>query len=93
MRAWSVGNGKIPSDAFYQVAQTAGDDDDPEIWAASRAGLVRVHGDNAQVFDTRNGLPSNVARGPGVWRSPHGIDVLWLATEHGVARAIAAGNP
>src|SRR5262249_10807406 len=35
----------------------------------------------------------NVVRGLKLWRSPDGVDVLWLATEGGVARAIAGSTP
>lgn len=93
VRSWTIANGAVPTDDFYQIAQTESADGDGEIWVASRAGLARIHGDHAQVFDRRYGLPSNVVRGFSVWRSPDGIDVLWLATEHGVARAIASGSP
>ena len=68
-------------------------DGDHAIWVSSRAGLVRIQDDKAQVFDRRYGLPSNVVRGVSTWRSPDGTDVLWLATEAGVARTIIGRQP
>ncbi len=93
LHGWTVGNGAVPTNNFYSLAQTRDRDGDAVIWAASRDGLVRIHDGRAQVFDRRYGLPSNVIRGLSVWHSPDGIDVLWLATENGVARAIASGSP
>jgi diguanylate cyclase (GGDEF)-like protein len=62
------------------------------IWASSRSGLVRVEGDHAQVFDRRHGLPSDAVRGLSAWQSPNGDEVLWLATEAGIARTIIGAN-
>ncbi|HEX4479411.1 MAG TPA: diguanylate cyclase [Rudaea sp.] len=93
MRAWTVEDGSVSTDAFYSLVQTRDADGTLVVWAASRDGLVRVHGDHAQVFDRRYGLPSNSVRNVDVWRSPDGVDVLWLATENGVARTIVNGNP
>ncbi|MDR3385944.1 MAG: diguanylate cyclase [Rudaea sp.] len=93
LRAWTVASGDVPSNDFYTLAQSHPPDGDRDIWAASRAGLVRVHNDRAEAFDRSYGLPSDVVRGLNVWRSPDGYDVLWLATEGGVARTIIGANP
>lgn len=63
------------------------------VWVATRSGLARVQGEEVEVFDRRHGLPSNVIRNLHVWRSPSGTDVLWIATESGVARTIPGASP
>jgi diguanylate cyclase (GGDEF)-like protein len=92
IRAWSVASGDLASNELYDIASSGLADGDRAIWVASRAGLVRVHDDKATTFDRRYGLPSNVVRGLSIWRSPDGIDVLWLATEAGVARTIVGAH-
>ena len=92
LRSWSMASGELPTDELYAIAQSGMNDDDRAIWVASRAGLIRVHEDRTVVFDRRHGLPSNVVRGLSVWRSPSGVDVLWLATENGVARSVVGAN-
>ncbi len=62
------------------------------VWAATRGGLVRVHGTRAETFGRRHGLPSDGVRSVDLWRSPEGTDVLWAATESGVVRTIQSGN-
>jgi diguanylate cyclase (GGDEF)-like protein len=91
--SWSTQNGKSPTDEFYSLVQSRLPHDDYAVWAASRAGLVRIHDDALRLFDRRNGLPSNVVRDISLWRSPDGAQVLWLATEGGMARALADGVP
>jgi diguanylate cyclase (GGDEF)-like protein len=93
LRGWSVATGDLASNELYGLAQSSLPGGDHAIWAASRDGLVRVHGDSVRVFDRQYGLPSNVVRGLNVWRSPDGVDVLWLATENGIARTIAGVSP
>ena len=92
LRSWSKESGDIRTDELYDIAQTALPNGDRAIWVGSRSGLVRVYDDRAQIFDRRNGLPSDVVRGVDTWRSPDGIEVLWLATDSGVARSIAGAN-
>lgn len=93
LRAWTVESGDLASNDLYTLAQSPLPGGDYLLWAASRAGVVRVHGDTARVFDRRYGLPSNAIRDLKVWRSPDGTQVLWLATENGMARAIVGGGP
>ncbi|MBS0571207.1 MAG: diguanylate cyclase [Proteobacteria bacterium] len=93
LRAWTAESGKVPSNEFYSLAQSALPNDDVAVWAASRAGLVRIHGDSARVFDRNYGLPSNVIRDLAVWRAPDGTQILWLATENGIARTTAGPAP
>lgn len=92
LQSWSRHSGRAPTDMFYHLVETASSDARPVVWAASRAGLLRIHGDDFQVFDQRHGLPSAAVRGLWKWRSPGGIEVLWIATESGVARAMPKGN-
>jgi diguanylate cyclase (GGDEF)-like protein len=93
MRKWTKESDDLPTNDLYDIAETPLPNGDRAIWVSSRAGLVRIHDDHAQVFDRRHGLPSDVVRGLGVWRSPNGDEVLWLATESGVSRTIIGANP
>jgi diguanylate cyclase (GGDEF)-like protein len=75
-----------------RVSPGAGDDG-RVVWASSRGGLLRVQGETMQVFDRRHGLPSNGVRNIHLRKTPGGDDVLWLATEAGVARASGGRTP
>jgi len=92
LREWSRRSGDLPSDELYDIASTPLPGGDHAIWVGSRSGLVRVHGDGAQVFTREHGLASDAVRGLSAWRSPNGIDVLWLATEAGVSRTFLGGD-
>ena len=92
LRSWSKESGDLPTDELYDIAQTLLPNGNRAIWVGSRSGLVRIYDDRAQVFDRRNGLPSDVIRGLQAWRSPDGIEVMWLATDSGVARSIVGAN-
>ncbi|WP_257385645.1 ligand-binding sensor domain-containing diguanylate cyclase [Tahibacter caeni] len=93
LRRWTRETGELPTNDLYDIAETPLPGGDRAIWVSSRSGLVRVHGDGAQVFDRRYGLPSNGVRGLSAWRSPNGDAVLWLATEAGVSRSVVGANP
>lgn len=92
LRTWSKESGDLPANEVYDIVETLLPNGDRAIWVGSRSGLVRVYADHAQAFDRRNGLPSDVIRGLSAWRSPEGVEVLWLATEAGVARTIVGAN-
>ncbi|HMM56599.1 MAG TPA: diguanylate cyclase [Rudaea sp.] len=92
LRHWSVESGELPSNDLYAMDTSRDADGGTVLWAASRAGLLRVHGDRVRVFDRSYGLPSDAVRGLSVWRSPEGIEVLWVATEAGVARAVLGAS-
>lgn len=92
VRGWSVALGTLPTDDLYNIVGTPAPGGGEAIWAASRAGLVRIYHDQATVFDRRYGLPSNAVRGISYWRSPGGDAVLWLATENGIARTLVGGR-
>lgn len=92
VRGWSVALGTLPTDELYNIVGTPTPGGGEAIWAASRAGLVRIYHDQATVFDRRYGLPSNAVRGISYWRSSGGDEVLWLATEHGIARTLVGGR-
>jgi len=62
------------------------------LWVSSRAGLIRIRGDRATVFDRRHGLPSDAVRGLKLQHLADGTDLLWLATEGGIARAALADS-
>jgi diguanylate cyclase (GGDEF)-like protein len=79
---------------IYTLQASASPDGGRVVWGSSRGGLLFVHGaDIAQVFDRRHGLPSNGIRYLHLWKSPGGTDVLWIATEAGVARTAAGHAP
>lgn len=86
--------GAVPEARFVYNLQAGTDPDgDRTVWAATRGGVVRIRENRAEVFDRRDGLPSNAVRHVRLWRSPDGIEVLWAATEAGVGRAVLGGNP
>ncbi len=88
MRKWSVASGELPANEVYSIAIEKTAAPGVTVWVASRRGLIRIHDDVAEIFDRRHGLPSDQVRDAWLWRSPEGEDVLWLATESGVARAV-----
>lgn len=90
--SWTFESGDLQSNLMYRLAATTLPDGGRIVWAATRNGLVRVHGDQVQVFDRRHGLPSNVIRNLHLWHTPSGTDVLWMATETGVARTVTGAN-
>lgn len=91
-RTWTRRNGELPSSTVYSIAETRDSTGRRSMWVATRAGLVRVRGDQWVVFDRSHGLPSNVIRRVKVQRVDQ-VDVLWLATEGGVVRAALTENP
>jgi len=92
LREWSRRSGDLRSDELYDITQTQLPDGERAIWVGSRSGLVRVYHDRAQVFTREHGLSSDAVRGISAWRSPSGVDVLWLATEAGVSRTIVGAD-
>jgi diguanylate cyclase (GGDEF)-like protein len=93
LRSWSAARGELASDQIYSARAMQLDRGDQVIWLASRAGVMRLHGDSMQIYDRRHGLPSDAVRGLEVSRSPDGAEILWLATEGGVARAVVNASP
>lgn len=92
-RVWRADAGELPTEAIYSVVETHSASGEHWIWMASRAGLLRFRDDRFDVFNRRNGLPSDAVRGLKVQRGTDGIDTLWLATEGGVARATLSDSP
>ena len=88
LHTWGEEQGTLPSNRLYNLAATTTGRGGAIVWSSSRAGLVRVRGDDVQVYDRRHGLPSSVLRSIQPWRSPSGAAVLWIATENGVARTV-----
>jgi diguanylate cyclase (GGDEF)-like protein len=78
----------LGTDIFYESIEESISGDNHKLWFASRVGLVRASRDGVRVFDRAYGLPSDAIRALDIWRSPDGIEVLWIATETGVARAL-----
>lgn len=93
LQRWTKEAGELPTDDIYDIVATPMPDGDRAIWISSRAGLIRLHDDHVQVFDQRNGLPSNAVRAVYAWRSPGDNAVIWLATERGVARTVLGLSP
>lgn len=92
-RGWRAATGELPSDMLYVLAESRDASGGSVVWAGTRAGLVRIHDDLQQVFDQRHGLPSSAVRGMNLWTSRNDTQVLWLATENGIARAVVGGTP
>lgn len=88
LRLWRAHSSELPTEAIFSARATYTASGERLLWLASRAGLLRMRGDEISVFDRRHGLPSDAVRGISVTRSADGIDVLWLATEGGIARAV-----
>ncbi len=86
-RIWRESQGELPTEAMYVARATHGPGGERLLWIASRAGLLRVRGDEIRAFDRRHGLPSDAVRWVEVQRGVDGVDQLWLATEGGIARA------
>lgn len=87
-RAWRVRSGELPTESIYSMRSSRGPSGERWLWVASRAGLLRLRGDEVQVFDRRHGLPSDAVRNIEIQNSADGPDILWLATEGGLARAV-----
>ncbi|CAN5528947.1 ligand-binding sensor domain-containing diguanylate cyclase [soil metagenome] len=88
VRRWSIESNELLSNEVYSIALSTDATRGVTAWVGSRRGLIRIHGDVAETFDRRYGLPSDQVRDVHLWRSPSGEEVLWLATENGVARAV-----
>lgn len=88
IRAWRARTGELPTESIYSMRSTRGPSGERWLWVASRAGLLRLRGDEVQVFDRRHGLPSDAVRNVEVQRGTDGPDILWLATEGGLARTV-----
>ena len=87
IRVWRAANGELPSEAIYSAVATHNQAGERLLWVASRAGLLRFRGEGISVYDRRHGLPSDAIRGIKLQRGVDGLDLLWIATENGVARA------
>ena len=85
-RVWRARDGELPSESLYTIVATQDDDGDLIEWVASRAGLLRIHGDKITTYDRRHGLPADAVRSIKIQKDASGSDVLWLATEGGIAR-------
>ncbi|MCI1710563.1 MAG: diguanylate cyclase [Chiayiivirga sp.] len=93
LRVWRAGLDGLPSEAIYSALASRSPQGDTQMWFASRAGLIRMRGDEMRVFDRRHGLPSDAIRGIRIQPDVDGTDVLWIATEGGVARAPLHASP
>lgn len=91
-RVWRAETGELPTEAIYSAVATRMPSGKHAVWMSSRAGLLRFIDDEVAVFDRRHGLPSDAVRGIKLQRSIDGTDLLWLATERGIARAALANT-
>ena len=80
-------DGGLPSNLVYEVAE-AHPGGVPEVWVATKSGLARWRGGRRTDYDRMSALPSDSLRSVHRWRSPDGVEVLWLGTEEGVSRAL-----
>ncbi len=85
VKVWRAATGELPSEAIYTAVATYDRNGVALVWLSSRGGLIKISGDTATTYDRRNGLPSDAVRGVKVQRVGE-VDVLWIATEQGVAR-------
>jgi diguanylate cyclase (GGDEF)-like protein len=92
VRVWRAHTGELPTEAIYGARATQTREGEQQLWIASRAGLLRIHGDRVRVFDRSHGLPSDAVRAVEVQRDVDGVDLLWLATEGGIVRATLGHN-
>lgn len=82
----------LPTEAMYGAEVSYDPDGARSLWLSTRAGLVRMRGERIVVYDRRNGLPSDVVRG--LHRQVvDGVNVIWAATEGGLARAAVTDSP
>ncbi len=93
VRIWRAANGELPTEAIYSALATYASDGASSVWLTTRAGLLRIRGEQIATFDRRHGLPLDAVRGIKLSRTVDGIDVLWLATEGGVARLALTESP
>lgn len=93
LRVWRSAAGELPTEAIYHARATRAPDGRPVLWMASRAGLLRLHGERIDVYDRRHGLPSDAVRALELQRDVDGVDILWLVTEGGIARAPLGRSP
>jgi len=82
----------LPTEAMYSAEVTYEPDGTRSLWLSTRAGLVRIRGERFLVYGRENGLPSDAVRGLAQQRVDD-ADVLWAATEGGLARAAIADIP
>lgn len=87
IRIWHAAVGELPTEAIYNAVSTLDSNGLSSLWVATRAGLMRVRDDQIVVFDKRHGLPSDAIRQVRLERVD-GMNVLWLATEGGIARTV-----
>ncbi len=90
VRWWRSANGALPTEAMYTGVVTQSAEGRRILWVSSRAGLLRIRGDDVTVLDRRHGLPADAVRGLKLRLGPDGIDRLWMATESGAARIVMA---
>ncbi|CAN5921576.1 hypothetical protein BH11GEM2_BH11GEM2_15820 [soil metagenome] len=74
VRRWSIASNELLSNEVYSIAISTGGGRGVTAWVGSRRGLIRIHGDVAETFDRRYGLPSDQVRDVYLWRSPSGED-------------------
>ncbi len=86
LRIWRSASGELPSEAMYSAVVTYASNGERLLWVSTRAGLLRIRGEEVGVFDRRHGLPADAVRGIKLQRGLDGVDLLWLATEGGVVR-------
>ncbi len=95
VRVWPPGTGGVPAASLLAMAETHGAGGQRDLWVATRAGLLRIHGmeERIDLFDRRHGLPSAAVNDIKVQRLPDGSEALWLATEQGIVRAVIGRGP
>lgn len=82
----------LPTEAMYSAEVTYEPDGTRSLWLSTRAGLVRIRDERIFTYGRENGLPSDAVRGL-ARQVVDGVDVIWSATESGLARAPITDSP
>ncbi|MCO5055753.1 ligand-binding sensor domain-containing diguanylate cyclase [Thermomonas sp.] len=95
IRVWKPGEAGVPATSMHKMVETRGATGQRDLWIATRAGLLRIHGPEERIdrYDRRDGLPSDVIKDVMVQTLPDGSQALWLATEQGMVRATLGRGP
>jgi diguanylate cyclase (GGDEF)-like protein len=82
----------LPANIVYNLLLTPGDPaDEPTLWAATPAGLIRLEREHWRAVDARFGLPNEVVIGVGEATFPDGLHTSWIGTVGGMVRLTSRG--
>jgi len=95
VRVWKPGRDGVPATSLLVMVETRGVTGQRDLWIATRAGLLRIHGaeERIDLFTRSDGLPTDAINDIRVQTLPDGSQALWLATEQGMARVTQGRGP